>query len=135
MATPKSKEVRKIDCVAMTLILTASSVSDLREYRIPNIWILLGWLTGLVFRLHREGADGLLQGIICLVGSIILLWPLVRLHAVGAGDIKLLSVVAVFYGMAFWVRTGILFVFLAGIVSMVQMICKKNLKVRFVYGI
>lgn len=117
----------------MTVILAASSVSDLYKYKIPNGWILAGWLSGLAFRLYESGISGVLQGIFCVVVSISLLWPLFVIRGVGAGDIKLLSVISCYYGLKFWGETGIVFLFFAGFVSIVQIIKQKNLRKRFQY--
>lgn len=135
MAARKQKEVREIDCVAMTILLAAGSVSDLYHYRIPNYLIVSGWLTGLAFRLYRAGAVGLANGIYCIVVSIILLFPLYYIRAVGAGDIKLLSVVSGVYGLEFWVRTGVVFAVLAAMISLLHMLRRKSLINRFQYCI
>ena len=44
----KAKGGDVIDVVAMTILWILSSVSDLREYQIPNDLILAGWLAALV---------------------------------------------------------------------------------------
>jgi prepilin peptidase CpaA len=117
----------------MTILLLASSVSDLRSYRIPNYFIVSGWLTGLAFRLYRMGVSGLGSGMICIVTGIVLLLPLYLLKAAGAGDVKLLSVICGMYGVEFWLKTVAVFGVLAAVVSMVHMIRKKSLHYRFTY--
>ncbi len=125
----------KIDCVAMTVILTASSVSDLYKYKIPNRWILIGWLSGLFFRLYESGISGMGEGIFCVAVSILLLWPLFMIRGIGAGDVKLLSVISCYYGLGFWYETGIVFLIFAGVVSIVQILKEKILRKRFQYFI
>lgn len=119
----------------MTLLLTACSVSDLRDYRIPNYLICSGWLSGLAFRLYQGGLPALGDGVVCIMVSILVLMPLFCIRAVGAGDVKLLSVISGFYGLIFWGKTGILFLFLAGTVSLIQMLRKKLFLYRFQYFI
>lgn len=130
-----AKEVKIIDGVAMTLLLAACSVSDLREYRIPNYLILSGWLSGLAFRLYQGGLSAMGDGAVCIVVSVLVLMPLFCIRAVGAGDVKLLSVISGFYGLTFWGKTGILFLFLAGIASLIHMLRKKLFLYRFQYFI
>lgn len=125
--------MNKIDCVAMTILLAGSSVSDLYYYRIPNNLIMAGWLTGLVLRLCNAGISGLGDGIFCITASIILLFPLYIVRGLGAGDIKLLSVVSGIYGLGFWVRTGVVFAVLAAVISIFRMIRKRLLVNRIRY--
>ncbi len=122
-----------IDCATMTVILTASSVSDLRKYKISNVWILIGWLSGLAFRFYEKGISGMGEGIFCVAVSILLLWPLFIIRGLGAGDIKLLSVISCYYGLDFWGETGVVFLFFAGIVSIVQILKQGILRKRFQY--
>lgn len=125
--------MNKIDCVAMTILLAGSSVSDLYYYRIPNNLIVAGWLAGLVFRICNAGISGLGDGIFCIAAGIILLFPLYIVRGMGAGDIKLLSVVSGMYGLGFWMRTGVVFAVLAAMISIFRMIRKGLLVKRIRY--
>lgn len=67
-------------------VLTIATFSDLKSRRIPNLLILIAILPGGFFL----GQSFLLRlWFICL-----LCYPLFRLHLVGAGDVKLLAVIA-----------------------------------------
>ena len=127
--------MRKTDGVAMTILLLASSVCDLKSYQIPNYLIVSGWLSGLAFRLQQAGISGMGDGFVCIIISILLLLPLFRYRMVGAGDVKLLSVISGFYGVAFWAKTGVVFLFLAGIAAVIQMFRKRLFAERFRYVI
>ncbi len=70
-----------------------------------------------------------------MVVSILLLWPLFTIRGIGAGDIKLLSVISCYYGLAFWAETGVVFLFIAGVVSIVQILKQGILRERFRYFI
>lgn len=117
----KAKGGDRIDAVAMTILWILSSVSDLQEYRIPNDLILAGWLAALVCRLYMQGISGMGAGICCIITGILILLPVYGIHGMGAGDVKLLSVIGGMYGMKFWAQTGIVFAFLAAIFSFVHM--------------
>ncbi len=117
----------------MTIILIAGSVSDLRDYKVSNNLIAAGWLSGLVFRLWHNGAAGVGAGLGCIAVSILACIPIYLIHAVGAGDVKLFSVICCYYGLAFGVRVGVIAVFLAGILSMIHMIQNKQFFNRYRY--
>ena len=121
----KAKGGDVIDVVAMTILWILSSVSDLREYQIPNDLILAGWLAALVCRLYIQGIYGMGAGICCIVAGILVLLPVYGVHGMGAGDIKLLSVVGAMYGMKLWIQTGIVFALLAALFSFVYMLINR----------
>lgn len=75
------------------------------------------------------------EGVFCIVAGILVLMPLFFLRGIGAGDVKLLSVISGFYGLAFWGRTGVVFLFLTSMVSVIQMIRKNLFLERFRYFI
>lgn len=114
-----------VDCVAVTVILIASSVSDLKEYKIRNPVILVGWLMGLAFRYHQGGLAAAGEGMISIIISILAGWPLFLIRGLGAGDIKLFSVIGGFYGLFFLARTFVLLIFFAGIISLIRLFHKK----------
>ena len=99
-----------IDYAAMTILLTLSSISDLQDYQIPNDLVLAGWLSALVCRLYGQGIAGM-----------------------GAGDIKLLSVIGGMYGVEVWMQTGIVFAVLAAAFSLIHMLRKHLFANRICY--
>lgn len=112
----------------MVVLLVAVS-SDLRARRIPNSLILASWSVALAwhslaapgtwaFDSTSPGAVGFLRAL--LAGAILLLafMPFYGLRIMGAGDVKLMSVVGMFFGLSgdAWVQLlGVsLFVLAAG---------------------
>lgn len=69
---------------------------DFRERRISNRLIALGLLSGLILRVIGEGSIGIAHFIVNISIPVILLFLLFQLRALGAGDIKLFSVVGGF---------------------------------------
>lgn len=118
------------------LILAAAVFYDLRNYRIPNALIVLGYLLAGSCRIMEGCAQGITgmagfpAGILLPVISLILLQ---RLGVLGGGDIKLLSVAGGFLG----VRAGMLCVLLAfligGILSFVLLVRRRILRARICY--
>lgn len=79
---------------ALCVLLLAACFYDYRKKKIPNYLIVAMALTGVVWRFLMAGVSGAavfaLQTV--LIGSI--LYPLFKIGAVGAGDVKLFGVTA-----------------------------------------
>lgn len=69
---------------------------DVREQRISNRLIALGLFTGLILRIVGDGSIGIFYFLVNISVPVILLFLLFQLRALGAGDIKLFSVVGGF---------------------------------------
>lgn len=72
---------------------------DFREGRISNRLIAFGLLLGLIFRMLGEGGIGIVRFLVNISIPVILLFLLFQLRVLGAGDIKLFSVVGGFLDM------------------------------------
>jgi prepilin peptidase CpaA len=95
--------------LALATVLVAACVQDLRRRRIPNRLILVGLAAAVVwqalgaegrwaFDADRPGAVGLVGGGAALLAMLVGFFPLYALRIMGAGDVKLLAVVAAFFG-------------------------------------
>ena len=78
------------------MLLMSAVVTDFRERRISNRLIALGLFIGLIFRILGEGSIGIVHFLVNISIPVILLFLLFQLRALGAGDIKLFSVVGGF---------------------------------------
>lgn len=78
------------------MILVSAVVTDLRERRISNRLIALGLFIGLILHILGEGSIGVVHFLVNISIPVILLFLLFQLRALGAGDIKLFSVVGGF---------------------------------------
>ena len=81
--------------VVYPLVLIAV-VMDLRNMRISNRLILIGLGSALILRLFRGGLYDMLLGILLISFPVILLYLLFLLGVLGAGDIKLFSLIGGF---------------------------------------
>ena len=80
------------------LLVSGAACADLCIRRIPNFWICLGWLCGIGYQyltLQGQGVKHFAAGSLL---PVILLWMLFYFRMLGAGDIKLLSVLGGFMG-------------------------------------
>lgn len=114
-----------------TIILLLAAVrEDFKSYKIPNYLVITGITASLVIHLAEHGWVSILSWILGIFLPFLILFPLFIIRVVGAGDIKLFSVIGGFYGAAFGFR-AILFSFLAAAVfSIISIIRKKQFQKR-----
>lgn len=84
--------------IAYELLLTAVGM-DLRSMRISNRLIIISLTIALVRRFICEGILGVFTGMILICIPVVLLYLLFLAGALGAGDIKLFSVVGGFVSL------------------------------------
>lgn len=100
-------------------------ICDAKKYQIPNILIMLGYITGLYLNLNQYGAKGMMYFTVELVIPILILFLLFEIGCLGAGDIKLLSVLATMVGVALTMKTFILSVVIASLVIVILCVREK----------
>ena len=114
----------------LLLLLLLAALADLKTDRIPNGLIVLGMILGLSNSLRMDR-------ILCNVGSMLLafllLYPLFKIGALGAGDVKLFIMIGSFY------ETGEVLMILAaafviaGGLSFVKILAERNGRERMQY--
>lgn len=110
--------------------LAAATAADLKWQRIPNELILFGILTGLALRAENGGVYGMLYGILSGVITIAVFYIFYMIGAVGAGDVKLLSVTGLIMGCTFTAYTALYSLFAAGAAALVFMVVKRQTHIR-----
>ena len=99
----------------LLLLLLAASICDLRTRRIPNRLTFGGITLALLYGLlaHHPHSGGFFSALGGMAVGLALMLPLYLLHAMGAGDVKLMAMVGAFLGPeATW--QAVIFVFIAG---------------------
>jgi prepilin signal peptidase PulO-like enzyme (type II secretory pathway) len=89
--------------LVIAIVMAISTVTDLRERRVP-LWLTAGSITaGLLVAGMMGGATGgpLRMSVIGLVVGVLILLPFVLLGGIGAGDALLLGVVGTWLGWTF----------------------------------
>lgn len=126
--TTSESEVKKTREFFVWNLLTVAVLFDARSYRIPNQLIILGYTAGICVNLQLHGMIGIAFFIIKA------LWPIATLSLlylcgkrIGAGDIKLFSVMATMLNYKITVHVMILSVFIAGITIIALSIYEKGL--------
>lgn len=84
--------------IAYGLVLIAVSM-DFRSMRISNRLILAGLVYSLIRRFFCDGVYGFVTGIVLIILPVILLYLLFLAGALGAGDIKLFSLIGSFLNL------------------------------------
>jgi prepilin peptidase CpaA len=84
--------------IALAAVLAWASFSDVRNRRIPNAAIVCGWTAALLLNGLLPDGIGLASSMLGLLAGLIALMPLYMLRLLGAGDVKLVSVVGAFFG-------------------------------------
>lgn len=98
-----------LPALALACLLMAAVRTDLSSRRIPNRLILAGWALAFAWHLAgppgewtfdpaRPGAAGPLGALAGLVAMLLGFMPFYLLRIMGAGDVKLMSVVGAFFG-------------------------------------
>lgn len=119
--------------IFLLLILLLAVIWDFYKGKIPNILILTGVLTGTIFLVYQYGMKEILSHIPGILFPIILLFPLYKIGTLGAGDLKLFSILGFYFTFfetlfcmftAFWV---------GAIISLFVLLWRKNLQERIWY--
>jgi len=117
----------------LVAILLVASLCDLYEYRVPNILLGPGLVAGLTYRLIYEGWAGGLSWLMGLILPVILLFILYVMGALGASDLKLLSLVGSLVGVKTLLPIMVGALLLGALMSLVKMICQRNMSERFLH--
>ena len=101
-------------------LLSCAVYTDIRQTRISNRLIVSGLIIGFIFRLYSEGLMGVLFYVSNILIPVIFLYLLFQMRALGAGDIKLFSMLGAFISIERLLRVMVLAFFVAALLG----ICK-----------
>ena len=110
--------------MVLLIFLMVAVVTDLTQTRISNRLIAVGLLCGLVCRIYGEGWTSIQIYMMNIFIPVILLFLLFYMRALGAGDIKLFSVVGAFVSTKQLMEIVMIAFFLAAFVGGVKLIYK-----------
>lgn len=114
------------------LLLTvcgAAAVTDIFWRRVPNLWLLSAFFTGMCL----AGAEGCAVYLLRAAAVFAALYPVWRLGMTGAGDVKLCSVMAAWMGIRSFVACLVFSLFFGGLMAAVHMLRRRNFRRRFSY--
>ncbi len=122
-----------IKLLSAAVFATAAFAMDLRRQKIANLWILTGWVWGLGLQYAAEEWGGVLQFFIGAGIPVLCLFLLFYFRMLGAGDIKLLSVLGGLLGGQAALRLLLLSFFFGGVLSLGLLISSGTLVFRLRY--
>lgn len=117
----------------LCMLLFVACLSDYRSIRIPNILIGIILLWGIFYRYWDLGAAGIGEYLRMCLLVLLMMYPLFRIGAIGAGDVKLFATTAGY--LSGHIVPDFLFysLLIAAIFSMVKIIKQHNGKERLQY--
>lgn len=114
-----------MDIVASTTAVAAANLAavvDIRSRRIPN-WLTAGLvLAGLGLHVWRDGLAGLGDALAGLGLGLAVLLPFYAIHAIGAGDVKLLAGLGAMLGPQVLVSVAVYGALCGGVISAVLLL-------------
>lgn len=110
---------------------------DMREQRIPNWWCICGCMGGVcltwILALPEEKVWQALLYLI-RIGTVMAVWfPLFRLRMIGAGDIKLMALMAGYLGFLTGAYAVLYGFFIGAVLAFLKMLICRNLHQRLMY--
>ena len=116
--------------VVLVLLLSAAAVLDFYRGKIPNILIVTGCCYGMVRLWYHQDILRALPGIIF---PVMVLFPLYKIGTIGAGDIKLLSMLGFYFSFMETLFCIFLAFVLGAVISMISFIRYENFFERMTY--
>lgn len=103
-------------------LLLAAVYFDIRSFRIPNTLILFGFGCGALYHLWLPKEQSVIVYFISMAGMFVLLIPVYRMHAIGGGDVKLLSLCTWFAGPVSGISIAVDALFFGGMISILYLV-------------
>ncbi len=110
-------------------------ISDINSRRISNRLIAWGYIICIAKAMGSQSLYAILQVVINLSTPVIILYLLYLIGVIGAGDIKLLSVISGFTGMIFAGKVTLLAFVLGGVWSIARLLQEKALMRNMYSGV
>lgn len=114
-------------------ILGISMISDLKTGKVKNWIIISGLVLSLLFQVRFSGLKGIVIFILGIGIPVMMLFLLFLFRVMGAGDIKLLSVVGGFLGPRAVFQCIVITFILGAVFALAKVLIKQNLLHRLHY--
>lgn len=114
-------------------ILLAACIQDLLYWKISNRLILSGAGLSLAFRFCEAGWTGIGAGLIGLLAPVLLFGLCYVMHALGAGDVKLFSLIGGYLGIRGAIHCFLASILIGGAYALIHILYKRKLIHRVRY--
>lgn len=105
-------------------------IKDLSETRIPNLFILLGFISGIFYRIVWSGERNYLSIFIGIIIPFFIFFPLFVMRAMGAGDIKLFMMTGTFFTIGENFKCMVIAILIGGVIALAKVLFHKNIGER-----
>jgi len=125
---------RGVEVILLGLVIGAA-IYDVRYRRIPNWLTLTGVVIGLLLNAWLVAYGNPVPGLLFSLKGLLLgfgfYFFLYMLHAMGAGDVKLMAAVGALVGWENWFGIFLVTAILGGITGVILVIARKRVKTTF----
>lgn len=115
-----------LELLALLTIVVIAIVQDLCYMKISNWLIVIGLSIGMTSRIERAGWRSFVPGMWNILIPVLLLYLLFRMRVLGAGDIKLFSVIGSFLSLEQLMKCIIYSFLIGATISVVLLLANKN---------
>lgn len=115
----------------LLLLLFLAALSDLRTDRIPNGLVILGMAVGLSGKLWFD--TQLWQSLVSMLLAFLLMYPLFKIGALGAGDVKVLMMIGSFLKIKGFITVLAASFVIGALFSLLKLLAEHNGRERIYY--
>jgi len=108
-------------------------LSDIRTGKVPNLLIRYGMVAGLLFTLWIYSVPDVLKRILAAALILALLYLFYAIGTIGAGDIKLLMMIALYVNIGDYFKIIIFIMLFAIVMAVYKMLKRRCLGARIMY--
>lgn len=115
------------------VLLCIVCIQDVRRGKISNILVTLILVLGGIYCFCLEGWPGLVNWFAKILLYVGILYPLYKLGAMGAGDVKVLAALEAVFSWKVGFNYFVCVWFLSGVVALLKVLSQRNLVERLAY--
>lgn len=119
--------------VFLLVILSLATVWDYKSGKIPNYLVIAGIGLGIVNILINENITVIFKYIPGIIFPILLFYPVYKIGGIGAGDLKLLSMLGFYFSFMEMTFCIFISIFLGALLSLIKMAYYHNFWERLEY--
>lgn len=119
--------------IILICVLVIAAFVDILCYRIPNMWIVIGMLAGLVQTVAEGDLLLLGQTVFQLIIVFVAFYPFYLMKGLGAGDVKLFLVLGCYVRGVAYLYCLFGAMMLAAVWAIMKMFCQKESRERLFY--
>jgi len=117
--------------IALAILMIIGVVSDLKSNRIPNLLIITGIILASIFHSVLFGLQGMVTLLLGAIAGLLLLLPFYLVKAMGAGDVKFMSMVGAFLGYQVTALAVGLTLIVGGVIAISLIVYKQQAGLTF----